>query len=279
MEKGIISKFILRVNTSLLGFSEYLMLLQFQKLSRQKEEALIDRFKKNPYINWVVTCGGNFDMMVELFAKNIQNLNDVISEIKSICGEYLRSFELITNILTYNFYSLKYLAEGKEEYEKVGRERSNTIVEIDDIDKEILKILNKQPRISFTHIAKKLKLSVNTVKYRINKLKKRRIIIHPSVIINTSKLNYQWYRVLLDVQPMTKKEEKMLETYAMLHPNIIYYHKGIGRWNIHFSILARNMEEFHNILRDIRNRFYNIIRSFETLIIFKEHTYSSVPFN
>lgn len=279
IEKGIISRFILRVNTSLLGFSEYVMLLQFQKMSRQKEGDLIEDFKKRPYINWVASCGGNIDMIIELFARNNQKLSDIISEIKSVCGEYLKSFELLTNISTCNFFSLKYLSEGKVKYEVIDKERSDKTVEIDNIDKEVLRILNKRPRISFTDAAKKLRLSVNTVKYRINNLKKKNIIIHPSVIIDTSKLNYQWYLVFLDVQPLGKKEEKMLETYAMLHPNIDYYYKGIGRWNIHFSIRAKNMQEFHEILRDIRNRFYNIIRSFETLIVFKEHNYSSVPFD
>ncbi|MDI9623514.1 MAG: Lrp/AsnC family transcriptional regulator [Methanothermobacter sp.] len=65
------------------------------------------------------------------------------------------------------------------------------IVKIDDIDKEILHLLNKDGRMSYREISRKLGVSVGTVHNRVEKLMKNGVIKKFVPLIDHSKLGYK----------------------------------------------------------------------------------------
>ena len=50
-----------------------------------------------------------------------------------------------------------------------------------------------------------------------------------------------------------------------------------GRWNILTYIIAQNEEEFHNTITEIRSKFSDIIKTYETLLANEEHKYTYFP--
>lgn len=65
------------------------------------------------------------------------------------------------------------------------------IVKIDDIDKKILHLLNKDGRMSYREISRKLGVSVGTVHNRVDKLMKNGVIKRFVPVIDHSKLGYK----------------------------------------------------------------------------------------
>lgn len=74
---------------------------------------------------------------------------------------------------------------------------------MDDIDKKILNILQKNDKTQYQRIAKELNLGASTVHYRIKKLVQNQIITNFSAIIDPEKVGYTTSAVIgLNVDPL-----------------------------------------------------------------------------
>ena len=75
-------------------------------------------------------------------------------------------------------------------------------MKLDKIDNAIIKNLKADARMSLREIARKLKVSPDTVSNRFEKLKKEGIIIDTTVIIDPSKIGYSFIaRFSIKVKP------------------------------------------------------------------------------
>lgn len=77
---------------------------------------------------------------------------------------------------------------------------------IDKKDIEIIKMLEEDGRIPILQLAKKVKLSHETVRYRINKLRKTGVIEKFIVRIKKKKLGYHIYAVIMIGLGITPKK-------------------------------------------------------------------------
>ncbi len=74
---------------------------------------------------------------------------------------------------------------------------------MDDIDKKIINILQKNDKTQYQRIAKELNLGASTVHYRIKKLIQNGIITNFSAIIDPEKVGYETSAVIgLNVDPL-----------------------------------------------------------------------------
>ncbi len=81
------------------------------------------------------------------------------------------------------------------------------MVEVDELDSKILKMLQEDGRQSFTEIAEKLRLSESTVRKRVQALLKKGVIKKFSVELDPAKIGLNRVAILgIDVDP-----EKLLE--------------------------------------------------------------------
>ena len=85
------------------------------------------------------------------------------------------------------------------------------LYKLDIKDKKLLYELDLNSRQSFNQLAKKLKISTNSVIYRIKNLQKDGIIKEFPTIIDIGKLGFIGFRLYLKLQGITpKKEEEII---------------------------------------------------------------------
>jgi Lrp/AsnC family transcriptional regulator for asnA, asnC and gidA len=68
--------------------------------------------------------------------------------------------------------------------------KAQPVMELDDLDRDIIRLFNKDGRVSYRKIAKKLDISIGTVHNRMDKLTKNGVIKKFAPIINHDKLGY-----------------------------------------------------------------------------------------
>lgn len=145
---------------------------------------------------------------------------------------------------------------------------------LDNKDKKILEVVNTNGRASVTEIAKRAKMPRDSVHYRLQKLIKSKVIEFFHAVIDPSKLGYPIFSyvnfVLYNLNSET--EEKFFK-YLESHKNVVYVAKTIGKWDCITAISAQDLKQFDEILRQIRSKFPNIIRDFETASIIKQFKY------
>jgi len=152
-------------------------------------------------------------------------------------------------------------------------------VEIDKKDIEILKILEEDGRIPFLELGKKVNLSHETVRYRVNKLVKNGVIKKFSVRIDKRKLGYDIYGVILvTTGNYTQEEWDEFFDHLMKHPNIVNVEKVTGNYDLKFAFLTKNAQEFDLISHSIKIEFSKIIKNWESFIFTNRFKGKELPF-
>lgn len=127
---------------------------------------------------------------------------------------------------------------------------------MDKLDIELLAELMKNSRIPITQLAKKLKVSREVATYRLNKLKKKRIILDFVTEINIERLGYVGAAVFVNVKATRQKEFKdFLENC----PFVSWVAELSGVWSFGLSIVGRTNKELDERFFIVYNRFKEYI--------------------
>jgi len=146
-------------------------------------------------------------------------------------------------------------------------------------DIEIIKILEEEGRIPITELAERVKLSHETVRYKLNKLTKSGIIEKFIVRINKKKLGYNIYAVImLSTWNYTKEEWEEFLNYLIKHKNVTSVEKITGDYDLKIGLWAKNTEEFDFISHAIKTKFSKIIKDWQTFIFTKQYKWKELPF-
>ncbi|MDE1868641.1 MAG: AsnC family transcriptional regulator [Candidatus Micrarchaeota archaeon] len=132
---------------------------------------------------------------------------------------------------------------------------------LDIKDKKILYELDLNARQPDSEIAKKVGLSRDAVRYRIDKMLNDGYIKHFTVVVNTMKLGFDWYRLLVRLQNLTvEKEREMME---WLKPRTSYLTKAEGRWDLIMSAYYRDVYEFRDLLNSFLAEYGDYIAGYD----------------
>jgi len=145
-------------------------------------------------------------------------------------------------------------------------------MKLDSKDKKILEQLQTNARQSIAQISKKTKLPRDVVVYRIKKLENSGVIRSHQTMLNPKKLGYPLYvYALFACYNIKPEEEARLVNYLKAHKQIVYVAKNSGKYDFTVGVCAKDYLEFDNILREIRQKFTDVIKDIESLPTIKEY--------
>ena len=149
---------------------------------------------------------------------------------------------------------------------------------IDAKDIEILRILEDDARISVLELARKVKLSHETVRYRIGKLVKKGIIEKFTISVDKRKLGFNIYAVvMISTWNYSKEEWEAFFNHLMAHRQVIAIEKITGDYDLKIAFWTRTSEEFDDITHSIKTRFSKIIKGWQSFIFTKMYKWKELP--
>lgn len=122
-------------------------------------------------------------------------------------------------------------------------------IKLDMKDKKILSIIETDGRISYAEIAKKVGLSKQVIKYRMDLLTKQDIIQEHYAIINDSKLGREIYQIYIQLIDLSEEDEKKLIKELKKYPQILSYFSSLGKWDLVIAIAVENSMELNELLQ------------------------------
>ena len=120
-------------------------------------------------------------------------------------------------------------------------------IEIDGIDKEILRFLIEDARKPILQIANKIGISGAAIHQRLRKLEDAKVISGSKLIVNTKVLGYNtmaFVGVYLDKASSNAEAVKELKKI----PEVLECHYTTGNWSILIKIICRDNEHLMNLL-------------------------------
>lgn len=132
-------------------------------------------------------------------------------------------------------------------------------MEIDAIDKQILKTLQRNGKIAIKELAQKVNLSTTPVFQRVKRLEKNGIIAHYAAIINPDKLGPRiivFAEVNLKIHKQHELEafEKTMESMR----EVLECHHITGKYDYLLKISVRDMTEYRQFIMDHISKIKNI---------------------
>jgi DNA-binding Lrp family transcriptional regulator len=121
---------------------------------------------------------------------------------------------------------------------------------IDEIDIRILRILLNDARTSFAEIAKNCGMSTNTIRMRVNRLKKDGVITGAVMPVNPKSLGYNCIGILR-IQADANKEKSVYDFMVKI-PEIIHIFQPIGKHNIQCYTALKNVNELAQTIEQIK---------------------------
>jgi DNA-binding Lrp family transcriptional regulator len=281
LERGIVRGFITVPNVSKFGFKSHKLLLRFQNLGPEKESELIRYLVKNPVVGWLVRCVGRWDVVLVVWSKNDLDFAAFLQELENRYGAYILERD-ISVMLSVHYYFRSYLM-GTERHEtdyfllEGVPQTEGKGTAFDEIDVNLVQMLSQNARASLAELAEKLGMTGPAVNYRLRRLLKAGAILGFRPSLNLLALGFQYYKVFFRMQNLTAKREKELFRYFGQHPNITYVTRSIGASNIEIEVEIEDALKFNALLMDLRKQFADIVRDYDSLLIYEEYKHGHMP--
>ena len=274
-KEQIIEGYYTIINIAKLGLTAYRLALKFQNFTSDDEADLFVYCRSLSGVGWLFSVNGKWDVVITIYAENIVKFNEIAQKIL-----YKYNHKILENnisvVISIYTYPNKFLADKNPKVIVTGGNIS--LARIDRLDKEILKLLNNNSRLSLVQLSDKLKQNPRTINNRISKLEKNGIIQGYRAKVNTSLLGYTHYKVFLNLKNMTERIMRSMLQYFFVEKQIVYSTLAIGLADIEFEAKLKSPEELYQLINKIRNEFKDNIKSSDSVIIRKEQFIEYYPF-
>ena len=247
------------------------MYLQLKNVDELKEREIISYFVRHPFLTWVVTSTGKWSIIMDVILRNLVHLNAIVDELKEKYGEFFGEYKIASEI-DYRYFHSKYYGFK----ERTGKSQTNHVYEMDKTDMKLLELLSDNARSDYVTLSNLLQLTANTIKNRLNKLVSAGIIKSFFAAPNKTLLCLEQYNIQFVFEHQSKVQEKKLIDYLIYHPNVHFYYKPVGHWDLEVGVFVENPGKLRKIILDFRNRFPEI-KIYDTVLFYEEHKSNVVP--
>ena len=275
IESGVISNFYTVVNVGNLGLSTYYVFLQLEKINKEEEKRLLEKIYSLDSIGWLVSCIGKWDIILNINEDSILNFEKTLNQIIKICGEYLYEYKF-TMLSEAEHLGYKLLVR-KQYLKPLYQGEREKIFKLDITDEKILRALSQNARIDLVSLSKKIRIAVHILNYRLKKLMKNGIIEGFKPKLNINKLGYQWHLLLIKLSIVNEERKKELMNFCRYYKDIYYMTSTIGDYNLMLDVHIKSADELKGILTEIRDKFQDIVKTYESVMITEEFKIDYIP--
>ncbi|MEK6927479.1 MAG: Lrp/AsnC family transcriptional regulator [Nanoarchaeota archaeon] len=276
VNRGIIRKFPTLINPTKFGYSMYKLYFQFQNIPLDIEKEIINWLIANPYVQWVTSCKGRWDMNIIIFAKDVEDFTSKMQEFYTYYSKYIYAQQFNITLAVGNMEK-HWILGKKDVISKIiytANERDDIIR--DNIDVKLLNLIADNSRIPIITLAQKLRISAQTVKSKIRKLENAQIIKGYTVSIDYDILKKQFYKVIFYINVLTNDLKNKLIDYCAKRYDMPYFIFSAGEWPFEVEYVVDDLSEFYEALEDIKRHFPEIQR-YESILLSKEHKFIFTP--
>ncbi len=282
IERKIINGFFTYINPRRLGFTVIAVCIKLRNIKQKdncNEKKIVNYLIENTFVTNVKSCSGRYDLLLEVSVREIDYFDNVLNEFLHNFLDYIEHYDIFLyldssylgrGILLDSINDRKQL-DGLIELkgstfskEFIRDDHNNTFLELNHLDKKILKSIKFDSSKNIIDIAKEVNCSPKTVMSRVRYLVKENVIKQFLPLINLSAFGFHWYTLFLQ---MVNVDEKKFITFLRMHPNILHYEKYIVRWNYKLNIFVEDNSQFQQIVTELRNVFTDNMAGFDSLIV------------
>ena len=274
LSEGIIKQFTTLFNYTALGYPEYrILLLKFTKPVHAKNFYNKSGNDANRLdVGFIINKYGAF---TELFFKNDENFREYLFKILNEQKDKISDYFIFNPYYT-KVWPLKFL-KGKKE-EGVPFITDSKEISLDKQEIQILKMLAEDGRERIVEIAGKLKISPELALYKIKKLHERKVILSSAILFDMKKLGYFYSTILINIQNMSKENEKKIKDFAEKSELIRSIVLSMSKPNCFVQLFHKELQDLINEINKLKELFSDDVVDIDVLFMDSEFKINPLPF-
>jgi len=144
---------------------------------------------------------------------------------------------------------------------------------LDDKDRQILMILQENGRESLTSIAKKVKLSIDSVNNRMKSMQEKEVF-YPRIQINPRVIGFPLIAdIKIKLKNITEKDREGFIAYLNSHPRVIELLTVMGDFDFTCVLIAKDTNELDKLSTEIRQKYSHMIDDWKGILVLKAHKF------
>ncbi len=272
-KEGLIEGYYAVIDSSRLGYLSFRVYLKFYKASPKKEAELASFLFREKKIWWIGKIQGKWDLGFVIWAKNLSDFRDFWSKFLLSFRQNIANHCVCPYASLRNFsISFSQKAAPSREAGVVGEGKS---VELDEVDRRLLKIVSTNARDSIVALAKKSGLTPAIVNYRLKQLVKIGVIQRFRAKVNVAKIGYSLYKLEFYLDDVSRLGE--MNAFAGSLPSLAYVDETIGGADFEPDFYLKSEQELEGVLDKFKARFFSTIRQIDYIVYSKELKYAYFP--
>ncbi|MBU2561507.1 MAG: AsnC family transcriptional regulator [Nanoarchaeota archaeon] len=268
LRKDVIKGFYTMIDTRKLGFHRHACFMQLKGVSAEEEAGFIRYLAGQEHITYLGPVIGRWNVVFDILARDDEQLKQIMDGIMRELPGKVDNYVIAGTLLKEEMFPTKIV--GITQHAKDARPVKSKRYELDDTDKIILGLLSDNPRLEYTEISSKLKMTANSIRYRIRNLEKSGIVQGYSISVDMKRLGLDFYNLQLKITNPARMG--MLVSFLRSHPKSIYYYRYLGHenWDIDVGVVVRDSLELRDFILDLRKSFTDTVKLFDLYVVTEE---------
>ncbi len=149
---------------------------------------------------------------------------------------------------------------------------------LDELDKNILQVLQKDARISNTELARRVSLSPPATHARVRRLEKDGLIQNYATVVNRKKAGYDllcFVSISLQLHD-TQQVESFIKIITEM-PEVLECHHVTGEYDYLLKVVTRNTESLEDFLMNRLTPVSGVARIHTSLVLREAKSTSEIP--
>ncbi len=270
----IIRKYIAVIDHARFSYQQIRLYVKLQNTTPEIEENIAHFFVKEKHCLIIYQTNGPHDLAAGFLVSSLEEYHQIYDKFLREFRRYV-AHNTVSLFLSYQHFSRNYLIDKKRQDHNVITIGNNELFSYDEKDLLLLNIIKENARITLLDLARELKMTPAGVKYKLRNLEKQKVILGYKVLLDFSKLGYQYFKVDLELEDVTIIPS--LAQYILQHPNVVYRDITLGGSDFEFDCEFKNDLDFYQFIDELKRLFPQKIRRYTFYQALKIYKYSYFP--
>ena len=255
------------LDSYLLGTRPFMIFATIPAHRERSRKDFLVYLKKHPSISFVAEVVGTYNIWFELRSEEIFGIEEVLLEIAKRFGDILLKQDILAMPSHADFNFLLEERSRRLNAPYIETKFTSRSVSLDAIDFTILRALAKSWVSSQKALARELAIAPSTLSYRIDRMRRERLIVAARFWINREKLGGHRFAHLVSVRVPSEKLKSAFFQFAREQSGVFLLRSFLGRWNFLLETYHQKAEDVAEFTSALHDRFPIEIAERETLTV------------
>jgi DNA-binding Lrp family transcriptional regulator len=278
--RGLLERRVV-INTFRLGYFVCGICFNISPSARNVRAKLIEFLTRSPIVGYIGAYSGEYEFRLDLYVRSIQEVHTFLSQLSEKFGEVMntRGITFVTEIWDLPLTLSNPTARASTGL-RIGEEGEQQ--EITSQDHQILRVIGSIKDESHASIARRLKIPVATLEYRIKKLQEKGIIVGYQVWTRPESMDAVGYQSFVHRIRLSRQDRSVyskLLQFVHKDESVFSYTRGVGDFDVEVCSYNRSATQERKFVERLEVALGDALKERKSSAIVQHYKVHNYPFD